>query len=209
MGRAQYLSEFVYARELLEHLYTGHREIYDLFDAAKQSEHNFSESFNKVFRKIQQRIKTELGKEIVFHQDAQEGRPTFNDEAVIPQIMNEIQINNFNGFYADTDNTGARIIKWDQRYHHIHNSNKELADKVASKLNEIIRDSQIIQDIMTYRRTRKTKDIDGQKFSEQLTSLIHGIGLGTKFLDGACHECLNLHDVKDIPQLQLLLSQLH
>jgi hypothetical protein len=209
MGRAQYFSEFVYARELLEHLYTGHREIYDLFNAAKQSENNFSELSNKLFREIQQRIKTELGNEIVFHQNAQVGHPTFNDEAVVTQIMDEIEINNFYGFYTDSDNTGARIIKWDQRYHHLHNSDQELADKVALKLNEIVDDPQTIQDVSAYRKTRERKDIGGQKFSEQLTSLIHDIGLGTKFLGGACYGCLNLHDEKDIPQLQLLLSQPH
>ena len=41
----------------------------------------------------------------MFHQNAQVGHPTFNDEAVIPQIMDEIDIKNFKGFYADTDNT--------------------------------------------------------------------------------------------------------
>ena len=102
MGRAQFIfSEFVYARELLEHLYTGHREIYDLFNATKQSENNSSELSNKLFREIQQRIKTELGNEIVFHQNAQVGNPTFNDEAVIPQIMDEIDIKNFKGFYTE------------------------------------------------------------------------------------------------------------
>lgn len=38
--------------------------------------------------------------------------------------------------------------------------------------------------------------------------LLDGISLKSKILGGACSECLNLHDEKDIPQLQHALSQL-
>ena len=80
-----------------------------------------------------------------------------------------------------------------------------MADKVALKLNEIVDDPQTIQDVSAYRKTRERKDIDGQKFSEQLTSLIHDIGLGTKFLGGACYGCLNLHDEKEYSPITTLV----
>jgi hypothetical protein len=39
--------------------------------------------------------------------------------------------------------------------------------------------------------------------------LLDGINLKLKVLGGACKECINLHDEKDIPQLQFLLFQLN
>ena len=37
--------------------------------------------------------------------------------------------------------------------------------------------------------------------------LLDGVNLKSNILGGACEECVNLHDEKDIPQLQRVLSQ--
>jgi hypothetical protein len=42
-----YLSRFAYGTELLEHLYTGHRQLYDLLDS---DEERFGEEFNRFLR---------------------------------------------------------------------------------------------------------------------------------------------------------------
>jgi hypothetical protein len=39
--------------------------------------------------------------------------------------------------------------------------------------------------------------------------LLDDINLKLKILGGACNGCINLHDEKDIAQLQRLLFQLH
>jgi uncharacterized short protein YbdD (DUF466 family) len=64
-----------------------------------------------------------------------------------------------------------------------------------------------------YTGHRELYDLIGQNdydlFIERMREdLLDGIVLKTQEFGGACNDCLNLHDEKNIPQLKLMLSQL-
>jgi hypothetical protein len=65
-----------------------------------------------------------------------------------------------------------------------------------------------------YTGHRELYDLIGQNnyhlFIERMgEDLLNGIALETQTFGGVCDDCLNLHYEREIPQLQLLLNQLH
>jgi hypothetical protein len=71
----------------------------------------------------------------------------------------------------------------------------------------IARSPEISKDIFKCRSMLITRDNSRAGFNKKFEDLLRGIELRTKHLMGACIHCLHLHDDKDIPKLQSLLSQ--
>ena len=53
----EYLQGFKFRKELLQHLLSGHRQIYDLYNKTVQSEKSYRDTFNNTTNKVSERKK--------------------------------------------------------------------------------------------------------------------------------------------------------
>jgi hypothetical protein len=203
----KYLSKFRYGKELRQHLYTGHAEIYSLLNKTTSSENAFVTTFQETFDKVKDKIRRELRTEISFEVTPQSSGPSFNEEPVIHHIMDKIETDKWDGFRAYMITRGRVIVSKGQKYD-FYNSDEGLANKLALKLNDIVRDAEISNAITNYRNIRKEKDEACSAFEQQLGELIRGIMLKARVFSGACDHCLAFHDKKDIGHLKSSLSQI-
>lgn len=58
----EYLQGFRYRKELLQHLLTGHKEVYDVLNKTIESEKSYRETYNSIINKVGQRVREEAQK---------------------------------------------------------------------------------------------------------------------------------------------------
>lgn len=203
----EYLQDFRYRKELLQHLITGHRQIYDLYEKTVQSEKSFREIFNHTISEINEKVrqaKNELG----IPQNPVEGQqPTFSEEYIVRHIVEEIHVDNWTGFSADRDVKGGRVIKSNDRSFRTNYFDKRLLDSLVLRLNDIVQSSEVRAEMERYRNAQGIKDTLEADFKSEFDDLLRGIELGGKNLMGACEPCYELQDEEDKPKFQPLLSQ--
>jgi hypothetical protein len=193
--------------EFMQHLYTGYREIHSFVVCALDFEKKTSESARQLYEKIEQRIRREFGREITFQTIVQEEHPTFDPTAFIRHIIEEIELDKWQGFDADTEASRRNIVSQNQRFP-VDKADKAFVDQMAIRLTKVVSDSEIQAAISSYRDIRKAKEEKSNKANQQLEQVIKAPIHG-EILGGACWICLKYHDPKDIPRLQHELSQLH
>jgi hypothetical protein len=211
LGWKGYLSGFRYNKEFLQHLHTGHIEVYDLLKTVIESEEASDESFIVVCEKLKERIRkeTEAILEPIKKLNArEEDKPSFDEDAIAKHILTEIDdINTWQGFIFRPDKNAARHIVSINKWFRLLVFDQKRADYLVTTLNDIVRDSEISVDIAHYHNIRRTKEDKTSKFEQKLNRFIHGIELGTKTLEGACGECISLYnDKKEKKNLLQLLS---
>jgi hypothetical protein len=187
-----FFTNFKYGKEFREHLKTGYRDISSSLYVAIESEKKTDELFVVISEKLEETIRKET--EEIIKPDNENSRvepkPSFDTEAITNHILTEIDdIDTWNDFSFKPDLTGARGIISNDKWFHLHIFRQEQADKLVSKLNEIVRNPEISADITNYHIIRKRKEDDSRKFNEQLTNLINGIKLKAKVLRGKCDHC--------------------
>jgi hypothetical protein len=87
------------------------------------------------------------------------------------------------------DDKGWRNIVSNNKRFHLHIFNQEQADKLVSKLNDIVRNPEISTNIANYHNIQKRKEDTRRRFDEQLTNLMNGIKLKARVLRGKCDHC--------------------
>lgn len=86
-------------------------------------------------------------------------------------------------------------------------SDRREADGFASRLGKITSDAQLLAEAT--RRVELTKLIsdEDKKIDQEVERFIHGTELRGQILNGACDQCIHLHDEKNRPSLEVLISQ--
>lgn len=206
----EYLQGFRYRKELLQHLLTGHDQIYNLllYNKTIESEKSYRETFNITINKVSQRVREEAQKLDIPENPIEGQQPEFNEESIVHHIVEEVQVDTWTGFSSDRDKKGARVIKSNNKSFRTNVFNQQLLDNLVLRLNDIARSSGISNDVSKCRSMQVTRVNNREDFNKKFEDLLRGIELRTKHLMGACIHCLHLHDDKDIPKLQSLLSQI-
>lgn len=203
----EYLQGFRYRRELLQHLITGHKQIYDLYNKTVESEKSHRQAFSSIINKVSERIRKEV-KELGIPENPVEGKdPTFDEEGIVYYIVEEIQIDSWKGFSAGRDKYGGRTIKSNHKLFRTNSFDQRLLDSLVLKLNDTTRSPDISDGVSKCRSAQNTRDICRRDFEGKFGTLLRGVELRTKSLMGACNQCLHLYDAKDIARFQPLLSQ--
>jgi hypothetical protein len=207
-----YLSQFRYNKEFLQHLHTGHTELYNLLNTVIESEKQSDKVFSVALEKIKERIRKET-EEIIKPDNEnarEEDKPSFDEDEIANHILTEIDdINTWKGFTSSKDETASRIIVSNNKWFHLHLFDQKRSDNFVTTLNDIVRDPGISADIVHYHNIRQIKDDKCSDFERKINDFIRGIELRARSLGGACDKCINLHDKKDISLFQPLLSQPH
>jgi hypothetical protein len=202
-----YLSQFRYNKEFLQHLHTGHTELYNLLNTVIESEKQSDNLFTVVLEKLKERIRKET--EEIIKPDNENAREEDEDE-IANHILTEIDdINTWKGFSSSKNETAARIIVSNNKWFHLHLFDQKRADNLVTTLDDIVRNPEISAYIAHYHNIRQIKDDKCSDFERKMNDFIRGIELTTRSLEGACDKCISLHDKKDIRLFQPLLSKPH
>src|SRR5918994_4351347 len=164
-----FFDSFEYSKEFRQHLFTGHKELYDLLNRVIESEKLGEETFDTISVKVKQRIRKKARELEIPIPKIKNYDPTFDIDSISKGIIEEYELNsNDNIVYKDTGEHSA-ILK--SKILQFHQFDHELAVKFIGKLNEIINDSYIWEGITKYRNIRKIKQENATKFTELLKDL--------------------------------------
>jgi hypothetical protein len=158
---------------------TGYESVYALFRKVveSESEKHYMSTFNDTFVRVKERLKT-ITRELGIPEDTTKGfQPEFPQESIALHIVNEMDIGNIGNFEIMRDPKGSRNVVLNNKWFLIQGFHQTLADNLASKLNSIVHDPKIREDLTNYRTVREKRDISISQFEEHLETLLHGIEL--------------------------------
>jgi hypothetical protein len=191
----------------LQHLLTGHKELYDLFNNVLQSGKNSKDAYNSLFVIVKARTRKEA-REVGIVENPTAAELKFAELDVVHHIIDEIDFSKWEGFIAKDDPNLGRIIKSDHRVFSLNHFDKDQAMVLALRLNEAVHDPDIVAELSKYHAIRKTRQENEGLFEERLGHLLRAIALAASFLYGACDHCIELQDQEDISRLKPMLAQI-
>lgn len=199
---------------ILEHLYTGHKELYTLtieIPRLVDDAHSLNSLYYNKIRKAVRVIAEELG----FPDESlrKETDPRFNELEVAQDIFHRSGTQNWkdivyhfrgaplNEYYLlqpnGSENTG-------------YNASEEKVKQLVSKLNELAHDVELCKELNNYRKADEAITTARSSFEDWFKALFVSIESGTSILGGACRNCLSpeYHSEEDLLRFKKLLAEI-
>jgi len=201
---------FQYGRQIIEHLYTGHKPLYDLL---VESGNAHQATFQKQ-EECREQIKESL-KKILSEYDVKVGNST-------DDVERRIDAQSFSNLAVDIltfseKNTNEKFIwkddrswplTWGDRGYILYGIEDDLKEKITTSLNDFVDKNHYR--FIVYFYLRENDDDLFNKFTSSFDEFISNIRLGTAELSGGCKSCLSskFHDEKEISKLRNELGEL-
>lgn len=202
------ISGFRYRKELLQHLFTGHRSIIDAisqFSIDNQLYYKANEDLRDYVNAAVKREAEALG----FKPEQKEGGSYYSD-GLSPQLI-QLARTKVNEFFVEQDPSGLFAVvrhAIGSRYRCAISQDRSLVQKLANTLNELARDPEIP------RLFEKTTELNAniiasyKEWLRLIEELINAINLKAKNLQGVCNGCAHLQKSKDLSQIDAEFKEL-
>jgi len=202
-GLLDAIDYFSYKKELLQHLYTGHRSVFTLIGEATTNEDNRYEANQQLIKYVQVRV-AESARALGIGHGQYGSDPFYADSA--SQHLTTLAIENKNDFYADYSASGYQ----NQVYRESNNTvtqcagylSSEQADKFAIALNALARDPEVKAKYQIREDWAAKKEESTASALDALRDLLNSVSTKADNIKGVCHGCLNMPAQKNVTTMR-------
>ena len=201
-----------YRKEILQHLYTGQRELFDSLNKAVELRSQHIDVDQKLSPKIGSLVRAEASKHGLFEGVA--GRPTFYTSEIVTHIRERLGTKDWDDFHVAERAEGPEYKIRANESTPIANtyatcySDRAMAEKFASGLNEISKDKDLVKEVADYRELVSGDTKNREQFVNGFGQLVNAVNLKAAPFEGACDACMNLHDSDDRKRFQSEILEL-
>jgi hypothetical protein len=216
-GWIGWIDNFSHRRKLLEHLYTGHRELFNSLDSVMTLKDENKE-YERIYNLLRNRIREEA-RIIGFANNPKPTEPSFDIDGVTLHTINSMGENrNVNFVPHHGQNTHVSMIIDDNdevrgRFNIPYSNQTRLADDLAISLNRIAAEDNVIDTVRNYIELRNKNIESRNTFNQKFSILLNNIRLDPNNLKGACEDhddsgCLQYYDENDSKEYRAKLVEM-
>jgi hypothetical protein len=198
-GLLDAIDYFSYKKELLQHLYTGHRSVFSLIGKATTDEESRYEANQQMVKYVQVRV-AESARALGIGHGQHGSDPFYSDSASQHVISLALENkNDFFGVYSDTgyqnqvcresNNTVSQCAGYLSR---------EQADKFAIALNSIARNPEVKTRYQKREDWAAKKDESTASALDALRDLLNSVSTKADNIKGFCHGCINMPGQRNV-----------
>lgn len=195
------LKNFRYVGKLIEHLYTGHKQIHDTL--ANYMEHyKKREKIKEELETILEKTLKEIAVKLDFALDNSNSKtPFFSRDHVIRFILNEAGTDNWKDFSVpERENPDALYLDSNGSVSYVNNVDRQKAEQLASEVNDLIlQNIDKLKDFQYHKQESKKYD---SEFYHLIVDLINDIEDYTEQFQGHCSKCIPLYPKKQHKKLK-------
>ncbi|MEM2140850.1 hypothetical protein [Nitrososphaera sp.] len=202
------MSRFRYRKELLQHLFTGHRSIIDAITQLSEDNELWQKTNRGMYDYVNAAVKR-VGDELGFELEPRGDRPYYS--GIVSREVIELARSKANEFYVEQDRRGLFTVNRRAEG----NSNvcaasneRELAQKFINALNELAKDPEVPRLAEMNIKLAEKRIASNKACLSQIKELINAINLKATNLQGVCHGCKQLQNIKNVSQLQAKFDEL-
>ncbi len=187
-----------YEKQIIQHLFTGHNEIYKLLISVVDSDKRAKKLYRELITKLDNKVKIEADSLHITNYN--------NAYNISPHIITH---NGTDAFQVEVRNDGTCWVRSGELAPFASCQTKELADSFVSRLNIIAHDPEISKEVESYKVLEKQTRDNNKGLGEMLEDLINGIlsGKNLNIKNEACDVCIEDHQ-KDVTKLKSDLVKL-